>query len=66
VRVVMAHWVEPADGAASRLCSEARVQPTDWRAALALRSLWSVVGVFERLIASEPLALAVRRAETRP
>ena len=31
---------------------------------LRLRALWSVVGPFERLVGAEPLALAVRRAES--
>jgi hypothetical protein len=63
VRVLFAHWVEPDGPGRSALVSEARVAPVDGRAALALRSLWLVVGVFERLIGAEPLALAARRAE---
>jgi hypothetical protein len=62
-RVLFAHWVEPAEGGRAALVSEARVEPVDRRARLALRSLWLAVGVFERLIGSEPLTLAVRRAE---
>jgi hypothetical protein len=63
VRVGFAHWVEPApEGAGAVLCSEARVQAVDRRAALRLRSLWLAVGPFERLIGAEPLALATRRA----
>jgi hypothetical protein len=62
VRVLFAHWVEP-DGDGSAIVSEARVAPTDRRAEVRLRSLWVVVGVFERLIGAEPLALAARRAE---
>jgi hypothetical protein len=61
VRVLLAHWVEPA-GNGSALFSEARVEPTDRIAALRLRALWSVVGPFHRLIGAEPLALAARRA----
>lgn len=61
VRVAFAHWVEEhAAGAA--LVSEARVQAVDRWAALRLRSLWLAVAPFERLIATEPLALAARRA----
>lgn len=63
VRVLFAHWVEPDEPGRSALVSEARVAPVDGRAALALRSLWLVVGVFERLIGAEPLALAARRAQ---
>ncbi|MEP6953242.1 MAG: hypothetical protein ABI950_04160 [Solirubrobacteraceae bacterium] len=61
VRVLLANWVEP-DGKGSMLFSEARVEPVDRRAGLRLRSLWSVIGPFERLIGAEPLALAAQRA----
>jgi hypothetical protein len=60
-RVLLANWVEP-DGDGSVIYSEARVEPVDRRAALRLRSLWLVVGVFERLIGGEALALAADRA----
>jgi hypothetical protein len=62
VRVLFAHWVVP-DGDGSAIVSEARVGPIDRRAALRLRSLWVVIGVFERLIGGEALALAAERAE---
>jgi hypothetical protein len=62
VRVLFAHWVEP-DGDGSALVSEARVAPVDRRAAVRLRSLWVVIGVFERVIGGEALALAAERAE---
>jgi hypothetical protein len=62
VRVLFAHCVEP-DGDGSVLVSEARVAPVDRRAAVRLRSLWVVIGVFERLIGGEALALAAERAE---
>lgn len=61
VRVLVANWVED-DGDGSVVCSEARVAPVDRRASLRLRSLWAVVGPFERLIGAEPLALAAQRA----
>jgi hypothetical protein len=61
VRVLLANWVEP-DGGGSVIVSEARVEPVDRRAALRLRSLWLVIGVFERLIGGEALALAAERA----
>jgi hypothetical protein len=61
-RVLFAHWVEP-DGDGSAIVSEARVAPVDRGAALRLRSLWVVIGVFERLIGGEALALASERAE---
>jgi hypothetical protein len=61
VRVLLATWVE-ADGDGSVIVSEARVAPVDRRAAVRLRSLWLVIGVFERLIGGEALALAADRA----
>jgi hypothetical protein len=61
VRVLIANWVT-GDGDGSRIVSEARVAPVDRRAALRLRSLWVVIGVFERLIGGEALALAAERA----
>jgi hypothetical protein len=63
VRVLFAHWVEPLPDGGAQLVSEARVEPVDRRARLLLRSLWALVGRFERLIGAEPLALAARRAE---
>jgi hypothetical protein len=62
VQVLIANWVAP-DGDGSRIVSEARVAPVDRRAALRLRSLWVVIGVFERLIGGEALALAAERAD---
>jgi hypothetical protein len=63
VRVLFAHWVERGRDGSGTLVSETRVAPVDRTAALRLRSLWLVVGMFERLIGAEPLALAARRAE---
>ncbi len=62
-RVLFAHWSEPNGDGGSRIVSEARVEPVDRRAAVRLRALWAVVGPFEPLIGTEPLALAARRAE---
>ena len=62
VRVLFGHWVEE-DDAGSALVSEARVAPTDRFARLQLRALWLLVRRFERVIGSEPLPLAVARAE---
>ncbi len=61
VRVLLANWVEPA-GDGSVICAEARVAPVDRRAGLRLRSLWTIIGPFERLIGAEALALAAARA----
>jgi hypothetical protein len=63
VRVLLAHWVQSDGDGRSTLVSEARVAPTDRVAAMRLRSLWLVIGPFERLIGAEPLALAVAGAE---
>jgi hypothetical protein len=64
VRVLFAHWVEPAKGGAE-LFSEARVQPVDRSAALRLRALWTVIGRFEKLVGAEALTIAARQAERR-
>ena len=63
VRVAFAHGVRDLGDGRSELWSEARVQPVDIRARLRLKAVWAVVGPFERLVGSEPLALAARRAE---
>jgi hypothetical protein len=65
VRVLFAHRVEPDGDGASTIFSEARVAPVDHKAEMRLRSLWMLVGVFERLIGAESLELAVARAEGR-
>jgi hypothetical protein len=64
-RVLLAHWVEPDGDGGSAIFSEARVAPVDRAAELRLRSLWKLVGVFERLIGAESLELAVAHAEGR-
>jgi hypothetical protein len=65
VRVAFAHWVEDDGAGASAIVSEARVEPVDRAAELRLRSLWVVIGMFERLIGAESLEMAVARAEAR-
>ena len=65
VRVLLGHWVEPGDDGSSVLVSEARVAPTDRGASVRLRALWLVIGHLHRVIAAEPLPLAVARAEGR-
>jgi hypothetical protein len=62
VRVLFAHWARPGPDGIAELCSEARIGPVDRHAAMRLRALWAVVGRFEPLVASEPLAVAARRA----
>jgi hypothetical protein len=63
VRVLFAHWTRPTEDGRSELVSEARVEPMGRRAAIRLRSLWTVIGAAERLIGAEPLVIAARRAE---
>ena len=62
VRVLFAHWVAGIADGMSMIVSEARVAPTDRASMLRLRSVWAVMGVFERLIGAEPLAVAAERA----
>lgn len=62
-RVVFAHWVEPSGDGRASLASEVRVAPADHRARLGLRLVRPLIVAFEHLIASEALAIAVRRAE---
>jgi hypothetical protein len=65
VRVLFAHWVEADGDGGSTIVSEARVAAVDRAAELRVRSLWMLVGMFERLIGAESLELAVARAEGR-
>ena len=65
-RVLVAHWTRPTEDGRSELVSEARVEPIGRRATMRVRSLWAVVGTFERLIGAEPLVIAQRRAEGSP
>ncbi len=62
-KVVIAHWVEPADTARSSLHSETRVQAFGAQGRLGLASVRPLVRAFEQLVGSEALAAAVRRAE---
>lgn len=63
VRVLFAHWIDPAGDGRAAIVSESRMKPVDRRAAFRLRALWAVVGRFERLIGNEALRLATSRAE---
>jgi hypothetical protein len=63
VRVAFAHWTTPCPDGRAEVASEARVQPVDSAAALRLRMLWKAVGPFDRLVGTEALTAAVRRAE---
>jgi hypothetical protein len=63
VRVLLAHWSEPASDGRATLVSEGRIKPVDRQAAFRMRLLWTVVGRFDRLIVSEVLGSVARRAE---
>lgn len=63
VRVLFAHWIEPVDSEEAELVTEARVGAIDAGGARRLRALWTAVGPFERLVGSEALGAAVKRAE---
>ena len=63
VRVLFAHWIEPASDGQAAIVSESRVQAVDRRAGLRLRALWTLIGRFERLIGAEALGVAASRAE---
>lgn len=62
VRVLFAQWTERHRGGAV-LISEVRVGPVDRRAGLALTALSPFISRFQALIGTEPLRLAVVRAE---
>jgi hypothetical protein len=62
VRVLFGHWVEQVDGGAV-LVSEARVQPTDRSSSMRLKTLWKVIGPFERLVGGEALSAARARSQ---
>ena len=63
VRVLFGHWVRPAGGGCAELVSEARVAPVDRTAANRLRTLWKVVGPFERLVGAEAIVAATAISE---
>jgi hypothetical protein len=62
VRVLFGHWVRPVGGGCAELVSEARVAPVDRTAANRLRTLWKVVGPFERLVGAEAIVAATARS----
>jgi hypothetical protein len=64
VRVLFAHWTEPAGARRSALISEVRVGATDLQARLGLRLVRPLIAAFDPLIENETLAVAVRRAES--
>jgi hypothetical protein len=65
VRVLFANWLEPDGAGRTTLVSEARVAPVDRTARVRLRTLWAVIGRFERLAGAEAVSAAMRRAGAR-
>jgi hypothetical protein len=63
VRVLYANWVEPGPDGRAVLASETRVASVDRQGRLGLLAVRPLIAAFHHLIASEPLAIAVRRAE---
>jgi hypothetical protein len=63
VRVLYANWVEPRSDGRAALVSEIRVAPVDRQGRVGLLAVRPLIAAFHQLIASEPLTLAVRRAE---
>jgi hypothetical protein len=65
VRVLFAHWAEPArDGSA--LISDVRIAASDRRGRLLLRGVEPFIAAFQGLVGTEPLGLAAQRAGGRP
>lgn len=65
VRVLYANWVEPAGAGRSALVSETRVAPVDRQGRIGLLAVRPLIAASQHLIGSEPLTIAVRRAEAR-
>ena len=63
VRVLFAHWIEPADDDRATLVSEVHIEAFDAAGRRGLRLVRPLISSFERLIDREPLAIAAKRAE---
>jgi hypothetical protein len=63
VRVLFANWVEPLSEGRAALASETRVDAVDRIARIGLSTLSPLITGSHRLIATDGLAAAVRRAE---
>jgi hypothetical protein len=62
-RVLYANWVEPAGEGRSALVSETRVAPVGRQGQIGLLAVRPLIVASQHLIGSEPLTIAVRRAE---
>lgn len=64
-KVLFAHWVEPGEGTGALMRSETRVKAFGAQGRVGLASVRPLISGFQQLVASDALALAVRRAEQR-
>jgi hypothetical protein len=62
-QVVIANWVQAADGGRSALAAEARVQPIGAAGRVGLSAVRPLIRSFQHLVGSEGINAAVRRAE---
>jgi hypothetical protein len=62
-RVLYANWVEPAGDGRSALVSETRVAPVGRQGRVGMLAVRPLIVASQNLIGSEPLTIAVRRAE---
>ena len=62
VRVLFANWAETTEHGAA-LASEVRIAAVDRRAAFHIEELRPFISAFEGLVATEPLRIAVERAD---
>jgi hypothetical protein len=62
-RVLYANWVEPAGEGRAALFSETRVAPVGRQGRIGLLAVRPLIVASQHLIGSEPLTIAVRRAE---
>jgi hypothetical protein len=63
VKVLFAHWVQPAGRDRAALVSEVHIEAVDSAGRRGLRLVRPLISAFERLIDREPLAIAAERAE---
>jgi hypothetical protein len=62
-RVLFANWVEPAGEGRSAIVSETRVAPVGRQGRIGLLAVRPLIVASQHVIGTEPLTLAVRRAE---
>ena len=62
-RVVLANWIEAADGRPAAINAEARVEPIGAQGRVGVAAVRGLVSAFGSLVGSDGIELAVRRAE---